>query len=281
MKESNIFNKILLFAIIICSLRNPKDELYNVNDVSINPQRNAINLGNGRILAQESKPFRLDYFYESTLTLADHKEDDDNSNDIASSHETPDSHINDSKNNKVLDLKSKISKLNNLANFDMKNVSAIMKKGDDKVDPQLIIKNLSNNDVLVILEESMKNKNDENDGNGENGEYMVLNEYLESFKVIIEDSFLTDLDYDQIEEEYNKIFTNFVYNKSLRKHINKNLLKSLSKLVLWNASVTFLAFYVNLVFMAFYSLSAVDFRIQYKQIKKLRKLKKILKKYAN
>ncbi|CAD2097207.1 hypothetical protein YYG_04785 [Plasmodium vinckei petteri] len=270
MKESNIFNKIFLFAIIICSLKYPKDELYNVNDISINPQRNTINFGNGRILSHADKPFDLNYFYGSVLTLADQKDDDSNSDDISLFGDIPDLRINDLKSNKLWDLKGKFSKPNKLANVARKNVSNRMQRRRDKTEPQVVIKNLSNNDILVILEESM---------NGEGDEYVTLNKYLENFKLLLDDNSMTDLDYDQIEEEYNTIFRNFMYNRSLRKHINKSMFKILSRLVLWNASVTFFTFYINIMFAAFFSVSVVDFKIQYKQIKKLRKIKKMLKKY--
>ncbi|CAD2085561.1 fam-b protein [Plasmodium vinckei brucechwatti] len=260
MKESNVFNKIFLFAIIICSLKYPKDELYNVNDVNIHPQRNTINFGNGRILSHADKPFDLNYFYGSVLTLDDQKEYDSNSDDISLLGDIPDIRINDLKSNKLWDLKGKFSKPNKLANVARKNVSSRIQRGGNKTDPQVVIKNLSNNDVLVILEESM---NDEGD------EYITLNKYLENFKLMLDDNSMTDLDYDQIEEEYNNIFRNVMYNKSLRKHINKKLFKILSRLVLWNASVTFLTLYINALFAAMFSISVLDFKIQYKQIKKL------------
>ncbi|KEG00561.1 hypothetical protein YYE_04745 [Plasmodium vinckei vinckei] len=288
-------------------------ELYNVNDISINPQRNTLNLENGRILSQADKPFDLNYFYGSVATLADKKEDDSKSDVISLFDEIPDSRINDLKNiknsklwdlkdnkawdlknsklwdlkdnkawdlkdnkawnlkdNKVWDLKEKFSKPNKLDNVIMKRVSNKVKKCDDKMDPQVVIKNLTNNDVLVILEEDM---------DGEDDEYITLNTYLDNFKLLLDDTFITDLDYDQIEKEYNKIFRNMTYNKSLRKHINKNMFKVLSRLVLWNGAITFLTAYMNILFAAFFTLSIVDFRIQYKQFKKLRKVKRILKKY--
>ncbi|CAD2092355.1 fam-b protein [Plasmodium vinckei brucechwatti] len=65
----NIF-KIVFFSIIICSFEYAPNELYFINGRNIYLEKNIINFKNNRILADAGKEFDLNYFYESTLSLA-------------------------------------------------------------------------------------------------------------------------------------------------------------------------------------------------------------------
>lgn len=94
-------------------------ELYNINEINIYPQRNAINFGNGRILAYTKKPIDLNYFYESVLTLNGQTEDEYSDEEILNLQDIDKSYINDLKNNKLENLKITISKTNNLVNETM------------------------------------------------------------------------------------------------------------------------------------------------------------------
>ncbi|CAD2112586.1 fam-b protein [Plasmodium vinckei petteri] len=62
--------KFVFFSIIICSFEYAQNELYFINGRNIYLERNIINFKNNRILAYAGKEFDLNYFYESTLSLA-------------------------------------------------------------------------------------------------------------------------------------------------------------------------------------------------------------------
>ncbi|CAD2109180.1 fam-b protein [Plasmodium vinckei petteri] len=62
--------KFVFFSIIICSFEYAQNELYFINGRNIYLERNIINFKNNRILADAGKEFDLNYFYESTLSLA-------------------------------------------------------------------------------------------------------------------------------------------------------------------------------------------------------------------
>ncbi|CAD2096541.1 fam-b protein [Plasmodium vinckei lentum] len=62
--------KFVFFSIIICSFEYAQNELYFINGGNIYFERNIINFKNDRILANAGKEFDLNYFYESTVSLA-------------------------------------------------------------------------------------------------------------------------------------------------------------------------------------------------------------------
>ncbi|CAD2103430.1 fam-b protein [Plasmodium vinckei brucechwatti] len=89
----NIF-KIVFFSIIICSFEYAPNELYFINGGNIYLERNIINFKNNRILADAGKEFDLNYFYESTLSLANQFSDYiDNEEKIKNLRNTIDSRI--------------------------------------------------------------------------------------------------------------------------------------------------------------------------------------------
>ncbi|CXH97320.1 fam-b protein [Plasmodium berghei] len=271
MKKSNIFNKILLLAIIICSLEYHQNELYNINEINIYPQRNAINFGNGRILAYTKKPIDLNYFYESVLTLNGQTEDEYSDEEILNLQDIDKSYINDLKNNKLENLKITISKTNNLVNETMNDISETMKCDDDKNKRQLESQKIPDNEIFNILGDNMDNKNED---------YFFLSRHLESFKLFLDDSFMTNIDYKKIEREYNILFTNSAFNKLLRKHINKSIARNAANVILWNLSIAILSAQISFGFLLLFPVSMVDFKIKYNQLRKLHKIRKIMKKYS-
>ncbi|EAA21476.1 hypothetical protein [Plasmodium yoelii yoelii] len=286
-------------------------ELHNLSEICIYPQRDSINFRNGRILAYADKPTDLNYFYESALSLNDKTEDDYNDEGKLNLQENGELYTNDLKNNKLENLKITISETNNLANDNMDDVSETMGCGDgvsetmrygddesetmgygddesetmgygddesetmgcgdDEKKRKLESQKIAGNEILKMLGDNMNNKN---------AEYILLSKYLESFKLFLDDSFITDIDYDKIEKEYNILFRNWEHNKSLRKHINKSILKIVIKVILWNSAIALLSAYMSFVFLAFFSVSLIDFRIQYNQLRKLYKIRKMMKRYS-
>ncbi|CAD2085874.1 fam-b protein [Plasmodium vinckei brucechwatti] len=86
--------KFVFFSIIICSFEYAQNELYFINGGNIYLERNIINFKNNRILADAGKEFDLNYFYESTLSLANQFSDYiDNDEKIKNLRNTIDSRI--------------------------------------------------------------------------------------------------------------------------------------------------------------------------------------------
>ncbi|CAD2099532.1 fam-b protein [Plasmodium vinckei brucechwatti] len=86
--------KFVFFPFIICFFEYAKKELYFINGGNIYLERNIINFKNNRILADAGKEFDLNYFYESTLSLANQFSDYiDNDEKIKNLRNTIDSRI--------------------------------------------------------------------------------------------------------------------------------------------------------------------------------------------
>ncbi|CDU15840.1 fam-b protein [Plasmodium yoelii] len=69
--------KYVFFSIIICFFEYAKNELYLVNERSVYLERNVINFRNNRILANAENQFNLNDFYQSTLSLVNQFNDND------------------------------------------------------------------------------------------------------------------------------------------------------------------------------------------------------------
>ncbi|EAA18193.1 hypothetical protein YYC_05798 [Plasmodium yoelii 17X] len=153
--KSSIF-KFVFFSIIISSFEYAQNELYFVNERSINLERNITNFRNNRILADTDNRFDLNNFYESTLSLIN-KINDDNDDDEEIT-----------KLKSIMNLQLMKSKESNTLK-DLNNVDKKTKKYVLKLQKELegLKKELddTNNDDKKVDDKNNDNKNNDDENN--------------------------------------------------------------------------------------------------------------------
>ncbi|CDS44987.1 fam-b protein [Plasmodium yoelii] len=167
--------KFVLFSIFICFFEYVKNELYLVNERNIYHERNITNFRNNRILADADNQFDLNEFYQSTLSLANQFNDDnDDDEEIKYLQNIIDSHVKKHKENNTLpDLNSLDKKTKKLIDELQKEIEETKKELDNIRNNKLAIEPIQNNPVSEEEEEEEDFKQLKNERN------IVGNEHYE------------------------------------------------------------------------------------------------------
>ncbi|SCM19553.1 fam-b protein [Plasmodium chabaudi chabaudi] len=206
--------KFVLFSIIVCSFEYTKNELYYVNERSIDRERNVINYRNNRILEDADNQFDLNNFYESNSNFANQFNDCNDDDEIANLRKAISSHIRKHKEKK---------ELSNLNPVDKKAIKIIyeMQKEFEKFEKEIDIKRNSElaiqpiHDIRII-------KKDENNSVLEHENFKQLENY-ENILEINDDEF--DNYYNQITSRANyKEFINDINLKKGKAHTFKKVM---------------------------------------------------------
>ncbi|ETB63238.1 hypothetical protein YYC_00077 [Plasmodium yoelii 17X] len=205
--------KYVIFSIIICSFEYAKNELYLVNERSINLERNVTNFRNNRILADVDNQFDLNDFYQSTLNLVDQFNDCNDDEEITNLRNIIDSHIKKHKESNTLpDLNNVDKKTKKLVNELRTELEEIKKELDNKMNGELAMQPI--NDKRII-------KKDENSSVSEHEDFKQLESFEKKLRTK-NDKFKVEY----CEIKFSKKYMGLKINKKLTKKEEK-LFKSL------------------------------------------------------
>ncbi|EAA16801.1 fam-b protein [Plasmodium yoelii] len=153
--------KFVFFSIIICFFEYVKNELYYINERNIYHERNITNFRNNRILGDTDNRFDLNYFYESTLSLANqlNEYNDDDDEEIKYLRNIIDSHVKKHKENNTLpDLNSLDKRTKKLIDELHKEIEETKKELDNIKNNKLAIELIQNNPVSEEDFKQLKNE---------------------------------------------------------------------------------------------------------------------------
>ncbi|CDU15838.1 fam-b protein [Plasmodium yoelii] len=205
--------KYVIFSIIICSFEYAKNELYLVNERSINLERNVTNFRNNRILADVDNQFDLNDFYQSTLNLVDQFNDCNDDEEITKLRNIIDSQIKKHKESNTLpDLNNVDKKTKKLVNELRTELEEIKKELDNKMNGELAMQPI--NDKRII-------KKDENSSVSEHEDFKQLESFEKKLRTK-NDKFKVEY----CEIKFSKKYMGLKINKKLTKKEEK-LFKSL------------------------------------------------------
>ncbi|EAA21136.1 fam-b protein [Plasmodium yoelii] len=152
--------KFVFFSIIICFFEYVKNELYYINERNIYHERNITNFRNNRILGDTDNRFDLNYYYESTLSLANQlNEYNDDDEEIKYLRNIIDSHVKKHKENNTLpDLNSLDKRTKKLIDELHKEIEETKKELDNIKNNKLAIELIQNNPVSEEDFKQLKNE---------------------------------------------------------------------------------------------------------------------------
>ncbi|CAD2099504.1 fam-b protein [Plasmodium vinckei petteri] len=160
--KNSIF-KFVFFSIIICSFEYAQNELYFINERNIYIERNIINFKNNRILADAGKEFDLNYFYESTLSLANEFSDYiDNDKKITNLRNIIDSSIKKHKGSNTSPNLNNVDKKTKELIYELqKELEEVKKELDNIRNYKIIIQPIQNKRMIIKGENTSVSEHDD------------------------------------------------------------------------------------------------------------------------
>ncbi|ETB63240.1 hypothetical protein YYC_00079 [Plasmodium yoelii 17X] len=159
--------KYVFFSIIICFFEYAKNKLYLVNERSVYLERNVINFRNNRILANAENQFNLNDFYQSTLSLVNQFNDND---ELRYIRNTINSQIRKHKKKNTLPNLNNVDKKTKKLIDEIQKELEVKKEFGNKKDYKLIIQPIHDKRII---------KKDENNSVSEHENYNFDSEYID------------------------------------------------------------------------------------------------------
>ncbi|VTZ81099.1 fam-b protein [Plasmodium yoelii] len=240
--------KFVFFSIIICFFEYAQNELYYINERNICFEMNVTNFRNNRILADGDNQFNLYEFYESTSSVENQFNDNDNDDEkTISIRNTIDLHVKkDKKSKKLLYLKNVNKKRKKLIHEHHKEIEETEKEIDNINNNKLAIEPIENN---YVSEEDFKQL--ENEGN-----------------IVVSEDYEND---SSIEDELNnKLELNKMFNGLMKRVMLLNMLFFVLSINEW-VEIVFIIMSVALsfeIFFRFYQYVKLYFKVYKTSLKK-------------